>query len=488
MALTTTYSNMSLSPVYSNVTAFVPPVQTTMENAPCYRSTSLQEISETARQFIKSLYRIISPENAEYLKPLNEIFNRMISEQNGTIKQALNKPSGYLYRLFSTESWEEWLESKTPLGKVLDVFVNCIRSPKARERLIHRLDADILQKASAQAENLLKQLNHSQQIAHAEPSMLKGLGYWAWSMLPRFSSPSLTSPCAVGLTMGTLGSVVLDNPLLMAAAASSCATVVKAQESIDTEDATSVPTSTPMAFRAYIATEPNNYEGVVSVIDTYNNKLIANVTLGISSPYAIAITPNSRYAYVTSFSTAPNLFVIDTYRNKVVTTVEINRSLHEIAITPNGQYAYIINGVSDGNPKGSISIIELSSKVTTTIAGYGQSPGIAITPNGRFAYVPYWDHDNFFVKVINTSSNEVIKTVTLKYASAIAITPNDQYVYVPSSHSVSVIETSSNTIIATVGVTDLNAATDHVAITPNGLYAYVTTCSYDETSGNVSVI
>src|SRR4051812_399430 len=118
MALTVT-SNTSLIP-HSNIATFVPPIQITVENAPFYCSTSFteQEISRKASQFIQSLYRIIPPENGENLKPLSEIFNRMTCEQSGVIKQALNKSSGYLYRLFSTENWEEWLDSKTSLGKV----------------------------------------------------------------------------------------------------------------------------------------------------------------------------------------------------------------------------------------------------------------------------------------------------------------------------------------------------------------------------------
>src|SRR5579872_342749 len=124
MALTVAYSNTSLSPFQNNITEFVLRTQTAEEGIYFHCSTSFtaQEISEKARQFIHSLYlhSFLKTEGWD-LEPLHEIFNRMACEQNEIIKQALSKPSGCLSRLFSTESWEEWLETKTPLGKVVDV-------------------------------------------------------------------------------------------------------------------------------------------------------------------------------------------------------------------------------------------------------------------------------------------------------------------------------------------------------------------------------
>ncbi len=169
MGLTATHSNMGLNPFHNNVhtPAFALPVQTVMENTFSYRSTSFteQEISWEAKQFLHNLHRNISLERGALdLKPLNELFDRMILEQNEIIKQVLKKSSGYFYRLFSNESWEEWLESRTPLGKVVNVFVNYLKSrPSARDRLLNHLDVDAIQRANTQAEYLLKQLSRSQQ-------------------------------------------------------------------------------------------------------------------------------------------------------------------------------------------------------------------------------------------------------------------------------------------------------------------------------------
>ncbi len=185
-------------PCFSPV--LVLPNQPEMENAAFSRSTFLteREFSETAGQFVQKLHQKASLECGRLdLNPLNEIFNRMTQEQNQTIKQALNKPSGYFSRLFSNESWEEWLEPKTSLGKVVNVFANEVKSePRNRGRLTRHLDIETLQRANAQAEELLKQLAHAEQQAD--------IG------------------CASGLVLGAAGSLVTQNPFPLGMAALNC--------------------------------------------------------------------------------------------------------------------------------------------------------------------------------------------------------------------------------------------------------------------------
>ena len=71
----------------------------------------------------------------------------------------------------------------------------------------------------------------------------------------------------------------------------------------------------------------------------------------------------------------------------------------------------------------------------------------------------------------------------LNHPDGVAITPNGDYAYVANyyNNTVSVISTSTNTVVKTITV---GTAPDGVAITPNGNYAYVT--NYN--SGTLSVI
>ncbi|MBA3238138.1 MAG: YncE family protein [Parachlamydiaceae bacterium] len=239
----------------------------------------------------------------------------------------------------------------------------------------------------------------------------------------------------------------------------------------------------------------------VIAIDTESNSVVANIGVGCA-PSFIAITPNSRYAYYVCGQIgggATGISVIDTYRNRVIANVTLNVSYPTaIAITPDGQYVYVSSTQGTQGPKFIISIIETSSnKVKTTIpacASVASAPlGIAITPNGLYAYVTCRSNLQFnSVSVIETTNNTLLTTIGVgndQGPYGIAITTDGLYTYVANydGNSVSVINTTSNAIIATVNyLCDKihGSSPQCIAITPNGLYVYVT-CTDD---GSVSVI
>jgi DNA repair exonuclease SbcCD ATPase subunit len=105
------------------------------------------------------------------LNPLKAIFLRMTREENKTIKEALDKPRGYFFRLFSNESWEEWLEDKSALGKVVDLFKACSKNDLENPTLLKRhlkknLDIDTLKRANENAKSLIAQM-HPGESAHS---------------------------------------------------------------------------------------------------------------------------------------------------------------------------------------------------------------------------------------------------------------------------------------------------------------------------------
>jgi len=234
------------------------------------------------------------------------------------------------------------------------------------------------------------------------------------------------------------------------------------------------------AFIAYVTSWMPDMPGIVSAIDTYSNKIVANVTVG-RAPTGIAITPNSRYAYVANYYDN-TVSVIDTYSNKVFASFAVGTNPLAVAITPDGQYAYVVNY----GFKGSISVIETSiNRVKTTVSGFRDPSAVVITPNGLYAYVADFEDNNNTVSVIETANNTVLTTIGGLHGAGegIAITPDGLYAYVTNrdSNIISVIDTSSNTVKSEV---TLIANSNEVAITPNGLYAYVT-CFYNK---SVSVI
>jgi YVTN family beta-propeller protein len=246
--------------------------------------------------------------------------------------------------------------------------------------------------------------------------------------------------------------------------------------SAQTKETTDAPTKTPTifptitptrgtAFRVYV-TSWNSAQGIgfFSAIDTYSNKVVANITVG-NNPQGIAITPNSRYAYVANFLDSI-VSVIDTYSNRVVANVTVGSYPFAIAITPDGQYAYVTNSIVN-----TISVINTySNRVVANVTVGGFPRGIEITPNGLYAYVICYSSNT--VAVIEMTNNTILTTINVGIQPVeIAIAPDGLYAYVTNSgnNTVSVISTTSNAVIAKV----LASNPIGIAIIPNGLYAYI---------------
>jgi YVTN family beta-propeller protein len=246
-------------------------------------------------------------------------------------------------------------------------------------------------------------------------------------------------------------------------------------------------------------------------------KVIDTVEVG-DGPLAVAVTPNGKYAYVTNFGTDnPDLIaqgfakgntisVIRTWDNKVVDTIEVDGTLPAgIAITPNGKRAYVPNRGSDA-----VSVIKIKyrrgkviNKVIDTVKVGHKPANVVITPDGKYAYVtnfglppdpPDFPFPGNTVSVIDTATNAVIKTIEVGFGPlGLAVTPKGDKVYVVNvvgvvdpqgnpTATVSVIDTEKviddtekNEVVATIPVQSVPSLGPRaVAITPDGAHAYVT--------------
>ena len=219
---------------------------------------------------------------------------------------------------------------------------------------------------------------------------------------------------------------------------------------------------------------------IVSVINTSTNIVVA--TVPVNGPEDVAITPDGRFAYVTTEQSEGSVFAINTSTNAVAGTVRVGRCPKGIAVTPNGQLAYVANGCSEN-----VSVIETSTNTVIATIPVGAEPyGTAITPDGQFVYVA--NQNSSTVSVIRTSTNSVVATVPIEeshiggHPRDIAITPDGKFAYATSDLGVFVIETATNTVLTAVPVGFLP---EGVAATPNGQFAYVANFG---TPASVSVI
>ena len=176
-----------------------------------------------ARTFIKFLEQNL--ESQEKNKSLLQVLLKQTlqlpnSEENkqlfGQVSQAFFKQRGYFSRLFSGESWEEWTENRTPLGKVASHLRDCIESHTQVDSFTKKLDEEVVRKANEEAEALLDSLNHRDVVTKA------------------FNFQSKKS-CVTGFVGGTFGSLLTQHPLPFLLGLSQCFLGVRAQQKVGNE-------------------------------------------------------------------------------------------------------------------------------------------------------------------------------------------------------------------------------------------------------------
>lgn len=221
------------------------------------------------------------------------------------------------------------------------------------------------------------------------------------------------------------------------------------------------------------------------------NTVVATINVGVT-PTGIAITPDSRFAYVANnnnygIANEDTVSVLDLSNNTVATTIDYgsdDQQPYTVTMNPAGTKAYVTN--SNGT---TITIINVATNtIAGTIGGFDGPSGMAITPNGAFGYVNNYGSGNpepsgsgTTVRVVDLNTNTIVgPAITVGLApAALAITPDGAFVYVvnyvdgnPNTGTISIIRTSDNTVVAPT-ITGLSGPFA-IAITPDGKYAYVT--------------
>jgi len=236
-----------------------------------------------------------------------------------------------------------------------------------------------------------------------------------------------------------------------------------------------------------------------------SNTVVATINTGIT-PTGIAITPDSRYAYVANnnnydLAGQDSVSVLKLKNNTVKTTI-FDSSFNQpytITVNPAGTRAYVTNSNST-----TITMIDTATNtVIGVIDGFDGPSGMVITSNGCTAYVNNYggpegvgSGNGTTVSVVNLNTNTIIATIPVGLApAALAITPDGNYVYVanyvdgnPGTGTVSIIRTSNNTLFGTIPGFD---GPFDIAITPNGKHAYVTNFgsnNFEPIGTSVSVI
>ena len=219
--------------------------------------------------------------------------------------------------------------------------------------------------------------------------------------------------------------------------------------------------------------------GQVTVIDTEKNKKVTTINVG-GAPFSVAFSPDGTKAYVASeqydLVRLDHVSVIDTLTHTVTATVPVGSYPIGIAALPDGSKVYVAgnNNLSPG-----LTVIDTATLTVTATIPFGSTPfAVTTLPDSSKVYVT--DLDDHTVTAVDTSSN-ITETIATGVPNAygIAAHPDGTRLYVtsylptnplPTTGSIFVIDTSTNTITGTITLPGLPG---FVAFNPSGTRAYV---------------
>jgi YVTN family beta-propeller protein len=230
----------------------------------------------------------------------------------------------------------------------------------------------------------------------------------------------------------------------------------------------------PNGTFAYVA---NRAAGVVTVVDTAIDTVVATIPIPDGPPQYLAFPPDGTRLYVSVFNdpdrSINRVAVLDTQTNTVLTTIKVGSRPYALAVKPDGSEIYVPN-----HDSGTVSVIDTRSNTLVTDIRVRPNPHWAeFSTDGRFAYTA--NHESNVVSVIDTATRGVIAEVSVeKSPHSVAVHPTQPLVANVNydSNSVTVIDTDTDKVVATVPV---GTHPQDVTWAPGGRHMYVTNVDSD---------
>lgn len=205
---------------------------------------------------------------------------------------------------------------------------------------------------------------------------------------------------------------------------------------------------TPDGLRMLIA-----YSQGIAVVDKKSRTVVDRIPLpGGSVPYGIAVTPDGKTAYVTSFvRSSAELYVVDLASKRVITSFISGAFAARVTMKPDGTQAWFTSLFDD-----SVTVIDvLSNTLGVRIAGIVNAWDIRFNPTGTRAYVSGPVGSGDVVSVIDTSTYTVIAKVPVgANPRTLIVTPSGRHVFVANygADSIMQIDTATNKVVRTIVV------------------------------------
>jgi 6-phosphogluconolactonase (cycloisomerase 2 family) len=229
------------------------------------------------------------------------------------------------------------------------------------------------------------------------------------------------------------------------------------------------------------------------------------ILVGGTNPYAIAIHPSGKFAYVT-FDTSANIgvYTIDSRGTltRMGTAVPAGgANPQSLAIDPSGRFAYVANRNAAGTT-GTVSAfaIDNTTGALTLKQSYptgGQPHSVAVHPSGKFVYVANFASSDINLFAIESTTGELTGKGTTSVGANtnpnyLAINPTGTYAYTANwgTGTVSVfgIDASNGALSKLTGSPYPTGGPNPSAITvdPSGTFIFVTNYDFANSGPSVS--
>jgi YVTN family beta-propeller protein len=220
------------------------------------------------------------------------------------------------------------------------------------------------------------------------------------------------------------------------------------------------PTPTPAVCNSSInptVFQVFHLDGIVQRASLCNDSIVASIPVP-SNPLQVQVTPDGRWAIVTSYD--QGISFIDTNTNTVAKIIQTDNATFPsgIAISPDGSYALVTSYI-DVNP--ALLVVDIQSQtIIDRIPLDDQYPqSVFLNPDGTLAWVTY-PFDNR-VEVIDVMTGVVSAALLAEQPIDVVFNPTGTVAYISnaSSGSVRVVNTGNYSLIKEIptgaGASDL---------------------------------
>ena len=230
-------------------------------------------------------------------------------------------------------------------------------------------------------------------------------------------------------------------------------------------------TNYPCIYVADMGVPNANIGSTVPVLNATTNSLIGSISdPQLMAAFAVAITPNNAFAYV---SLQSSIAVIDTSANKVINTITLPSQPSQISFAHDGAFAWVaergfgysapsVQAISTtAPPPGMPPVIHTVTGGTSNLSFYNPA-AITLSLDGTTAYAADNCGNYECIDVVDTSKYALTKQIplpTIPFNNAsMAITPDGSLLCIsvevpsqPTSYGVAFIRTSDNSVLPTIG-------------------------------------